>query len=85
MLPLIFLHFITSNTLAKVSCLKTDINSYIGADSKTSKIISMVVKNHELVFTGDSCGVHGCEYFIFSEVFPGCRVLSFNKKGFLAI
>lgn len=41
------------------------------------------IGKHELIYLKDSCSSHGCEYFIFSEAFPGCKVQSFHQTGFL--
>jgi hypothetical protein len=68
---------------AKLSCINSSLDSYIGVESKSNNTVRNSIKGHELVFSKDSCGIKGCEYFIFSEAIPGCKVLSLNEVGFM--
>ena len=64
------------------ACLKSTVNEYM-SEVQVINLIKVSKGIHTLVFSQESCGISGCEYFVFSEVTPDCKVVSFNKRGFL--
>lgn len=80
LVSLTFILILMSTTIH--ACIKADIQSYM-KDIEVEEYEEQKSKRHTLVHSKDSCGVSGCEYFIFSEVFPGCTKVTFNEVGFL--
>lgn len=79
---------LVSTGKASVDCLKLGNREYIGMESVENvgdpgNIFEESIGKHQLMYLKDSCSSHGCQYFIFSEAFPGCRVQSLHQNGFL--
>ena len=62
-------------------CIKADIKSYLES-IKVIDYFKVSSNNHTLVYSKDSCGIRGCELIVFTEIFPGCKKISFNQMGY---
>jgi hypothetical protein len=67
---------------SKVTCLTGTVEEFM-TDTSSQSNEKNAKGNHTLIYSKESCGIQGCDYFIFSEIAPGCKVLSFNKKGLI--
>ncbi|MDP7320508.1 MAG: hypothetical protein QF441_07855 [Bacteriovoracaceae bacterium] len=75
--------FTSKITYANSVCIDETIETYLSQNLDISNPRIIKKARHTLVYSDDSCGTDGCEYFIFSEIIPGCEVMSFNERGFL--
>lgn len=68
------------NSLAS-TCVKESYQSYLGTPADDPLVV-IKKGRHELVYSEDSCGIRGCDIYVFSRM-AFCKTQTLSAKGFL--
>jgi hypothetical protein len=73
-----------SNSLvyAESKCINKSITDFMESSFK-NEFITLKNQLHTLIYSTESCGIKGCDYYIFSKIGPTCTKVTLNERGFL--